>query len=167
MISVICYKDNANRAKYKIKKQIFLFQLDDVWPASSGVLALEVVLNRVGKDVGSNTASVPTCVLLGSQHYGLATLQAVDAIYHSIEATHLLYLLGIKVEEVLLQGGVGTYAHDNDACLLILIALPEDTLEHVGSCLHNADGAVGWGDEAGLLVVPVLGKVFAKYVGIL
>lgn len=55
-----------------------LLQLDDVRPAGGGVLALEVVLDGISKDVGGDASAVPAGVLLGSQHYGLAALQTVD-----------------------------------------------------------------------------------------
>ena len=142
-----------------------LFQLDDVAPAGGGVRTFMVVLDGISEDVGTALA-VGLGVLLGAENNGLGAMQAIDAVDDLVEAAHLLELLGIDVEKVLLDGAVRTNAHDNDACLLILVALTIDLPEHPVGCLDDADGGTGGGKEAYLLIVPVLCQVLAEHVGI-
>lgn len=87
-----------------------LRQADDVGPAGGGVLAAEIVAYGVGEDVGlagdgEAGGGVAADVLLATEDDGLSALQAVDAVHDGVEAAQLLELLGIDVEEVLLQGG--------------------------------------------------------------
>ena len=67
-------------------------------------------------------------------------MQAVDAVNNLVEATHLLELLGIDIEEILLDGRVWTDAHHDDSSLLILIARAVDSLEDIVGRLSYCNG---------------------------
>ena len=80
----------------------FLFELDDITPSCSGVLALEIVLDGVGENI-SLTLAVFLGILLGSEDDSLASMQSVNPIYYLIESLHFLELFSIDVEEILLN----------------------------------------------------------------
>ena len=62
-------------------------------------------------------------VLLTTEHYGFCAVHLVDAVDDGIQPAHFLKLLGIYVEQVLLDGAVGPDTHDYYACFLVVIAL--------------------------------------------
>ena len=114
-------------------------ELDHIRPARSRIGAFEIVLDGIGEYIGLSFA-VFLAVLLRSDDDGLRAVHAVDAVNDLVEPTHLLDLLSIGVEEVLLDGTVGADAHHDDTRFFVLIALQEDSLEHVSSGLNNG----GW-----------------------
>ena len=116
----------------------FLFQLNDIAPAGGGVLTLMVLLYGVGEDVGL-TFTARLSVLLGGDDDGLGAVDFVDAVDDSIKAFQLLYLLGIHIEQVLLDGTVGCDAHDDDPTSFVLYARNKDAFQYVGSGLDNGD----------------------------
>ena len=69
--------------------RISLFQFDDITPSRRGILALVVVFNSVGKDIRL-TLPILLCVLLRPDDNGLGAMQAIDTIYHLVQASHLL-----------------------------------------------------------------------------
>ena len=98
-----------------------------------------VVLDGIGEDIGLSF-TVFLGVLLRTKNYRLTAMQAVDAVNNLIETFHFLELFGIDVEEILLDGGVGADAHDNDAGLLILIARTIDSLKNIVGSLNDSNG---------------------------
>ena len=96
----------------------------------------------------------------------MVSVHFVDAVDDGIEAAHLLKLLGVDVEEVLLDGIAGTDSHDDDSCLLISVALPVNLFKHFACCLYDGGSAACGGDEPHLLIIPVLGEVFTERVGV-
>ena len=100
--------------------------------------------------------------MLGTDDDCLGAIKAIDAIDDLVEATHLLNLFCVDVEQVLLDGTVRADTHDNHTGFLVLIALTVDFLQHVASGTYDGDGAAGGSDEPRLLEVPVLGEVFTE-----
>ena len=103
-------------------------------------------------------------VLLRSKYNRLASLHPVNPVYHFVEPPHLLELLGIDVEEVLLDGRVRADTHDDDSGFLVLVALAVDFLQHLIGRLDDGDAGACRGDEPLLLEVPVLRQVLAESV---
>ena len=93
-------------------------------------------------------------------------MHAVDTVHYFIEAPHLLYLLSVYVEQILLDGTVRAYTHNNHSGFLILIAWAVDALQHVAGGFDYKNGTACRGDKPCLLEVPVLGKVFAEHISI-
>ena len=149
--------DHARRAW----RHRFLLELDNVTPAGGGVLALVVLFHGVGEDIG---LALPARlgVLLGADDDGLRAVAFVEAVDHLVEPAQLLNLLGIHIEEVLLDGAVGSDAHDNHPTPLVLHPLNEDPIQHLACRLNNGDGGAGGGDEPLLVVFPVLQQVFPE-----
>ena len=79
-----------------------------------------------------------------------------------VEPVQLLNLLGIHIEQVLLDGAVWRDAHDDHPAPLVLHPLNEDPIQHLACRLHNGDGGAGGSDEPLLVVFPVLQQVFPK-----
>ena len=119
------------------------------------------MFDGIGEYFGSSFA-VGTGVLLGADDDGFGAIAFVDAIDYFVKYFHLTDLLGGNVEEVLLDGTLGTDAHHDDACPLILHPLNEDPIQHLGGCLDDGDRRTGGGDESQLVVLPVLQQVFAE-----
>lgn len=138
-----------------------LFQNDDVAPAGGGVLAFVVLFHGVGEDIG---LALPARlgVLLGTNDDGLRAVAFVETVDHLIQSAQLLDLLGIHIEEVLLDGAVGSNAHDNHPTPLVLHPLNEYPVQHLACRLHNGDGGAGGSDEPLLVVFPVLQQVFPE-----
>ena len=90
-----------------------------------GIGTLEIVLDGIGKDI-SLTLAILLGVLLGTENDGLASMQSVNPVYHLVKPLHLLELFSVDVEEVLLDWRIGPDAHDDDSCLLVLVALTID-----------------------------------------
>ena len=103
-------------------------------------------------------------ILLRAKNDGLASVHAVNSVYHLVQTLHLLELLGIDVEEILLDRGVCPDAHHDDTSLLVLIPLTIDLLQYLISCLDNGDGGTRGRNQALLHEVPVLWQVFAESV---
>ena len=93
-------------------------------------------------------------------------MHAIDAVYHLIELPHLLYLLGIDIEQILLDGAIGPNAHDDYSGFLVMVAWAVDALQHVAGGTDNGYRATGGSDKPCFLEVPVLGEVFTKHIGI-
>ena len=77
-----------------------LFEFDNIAPPSSGVLALEIVLDGIGKYI---CLTVLLSVLLCAYYDCLRAVTSVNPINHSIQPLHLLNLLRINIEQVLLN----------------------------------------------------------------
>ena len=77
------------------------------------------MLDGIGKDVCFAFA-IFLSILLGTDDNGLGAVHAVNAVDDLIEAPHLLDLLGIDVEQILLDGAVGINAHDNHEAALTM-----------------------------------------------
>jgi len=114
------------------------FQTDNVAPAGGGVLTLIIVLNGICEDFGA-TFAVLLGILLGADDDGFRAVALVDAVDYFVKSFHLADLLSGDIEEVLLDGAVGTDTHHNDTSPLILHTLNENTIQHLGSCLHNGN----------------------------
>ena len=108
------------------------------------------------------TLAVGASVLLGADDDGFGAITLVDAIDHFVKSFHLSNLLGRDIEEVLLDGTLGTDTHHDDTSPLILHPLNEDPIQHLGGCLDDGDGRTGGGDESRFVVLPVLQEVFAE-----
>ena len=102
-------RGNDYLAIYQTKGRIFrlyyLFQLNNVTPAGGGVLGFMVLLHGIGEYVGT-TFTPGLSVLLGGNDDGFGAMDFVDAVDGGIEALQLLYLLGIHIEQILLDGTV-------------------------------------------------------------
>ena len=105
-----------------------------------------IVLDGIGKDIGL-AFTVGLGVLLGTDHDGLGAVALVEEVDGGIEFLQLPDLSGIDIEEILLQGTARRDAVDDDSGALVLQALDEETVEQLGGCLHDGNGAVGGGDE--------------------
>ena len=119
----------------------------------------------IGKDVGL-APSVLAGVLLRTYHDGFAALHAVYPVHHTVELPHLPHPVGIRIEQVLLYGTIGSDAHNYHSGFLVAVALTVDSAQHLGCRLHDGCRAVARSDEAQLLAVPVLGQVFPESIGI-
>ena len=119
------------------------------------------MFDGIGEYFGSSFA-VGTGVLLGADDDGFGAVALVDSVDYFVKSFHLTDLLGGDVEEVLLDGTLGTDAHHDDTCPFILHALNEDPIQHLGGCLDDGDGRTGGGDESQLVVLPVLQQVFTE-----
>lgn len=113
------------------------------------------MFDGVGEDLCSPYA-IFLRVLLGAYYDGFGAITLVDAVDHLVELVHLLYLLGIDIEQVLLNGTVGGNAHHNDSSTLVLYALDEDFVKYLCGCLDDGDGGACWGYQSGFIVLPVL-----------
>ena len=80
-----------------------------------------VMSDYIGKDISFALATFPG-VLLCAEHNGFAALHPVDAVNHFIQPFHLLKQFGIDVEQILLYRGISPDFHNDDSCLLVLIA---------------------------------------------
>ena len=89
------------------------FQPNDITPAGGGILTLKVMLNSISEDFCLAIA-VETGVLLGADDDGFGAITFVDAVDHLVKSFHLTNLFGGDIEEVLLDGAVGTDTHHND-----------------------------------------------------
>ena len=78
-------------------------------------------------------------VLLGADDDGFGAIALVDAVDYFVKSFHLTNLFGGDIEEVLLDGAVGTDTHHDDTSPLILHTLNENTIQHLCSCLHNGN----------------------------
>ena len=90
--------------------------------------------------IGENfcaTFAVGAGVLLGADDDGFGAIALVDAVDHFVKSFHLSDLLGGDVEEVLLDGTLGTDAHHDDTSPFILHALNEDPIQYLGGCLDD------------------------------
>ena len=105
-----------------------------------------VVLDGVGKHLRF-ALSVALGVLLRTDHDGLGAVELVEEIDDGIEFLQFPDLPGIDIEEILLQGTARRDAVDDNSGALVLQALDEETVEQLGGCLHDGNGAVGGGDE--------------------
>ena len=145
--------------------RISLFQFDDVTPSRRGILALVIVFNSVGKDIRL-ALPVLLCVLLRPDDNRLGAMQAIDTIYHLVQASHLLNGLCIRIEEILLNRTVRPDTHYDDTSLLVLVALTIDTLQHLAGSTHQGDCTIGRRDKPRLLEVPVLGQILTEHIGV-
>ena len=102
------------------------------------------------------------CILLRAKNDGLASVHAVNSVYHLVQTLHLLELLGIDIEEILLNRGVCSDTHHDDTSLLVLIALTIDLLQYLISCLDNGDALTRRSNQALLHEVPVLRQILAE-----
>ena len=93
------------------------------------------MFDGIGENIGFSFP-VLLGVLLRPQHNSLGALHSVNPVYYFIEPLHLLELLGVDVEEILLDGRVCTNAHDDDTCLFVLVALTIDVLQDLVGGLH-------------------------------
>ena len=105
------------------------------------------MFDGVGEDLSAAFA-VGTGVLLGADDDGLRAVEFIDVVDHFVKSLHLFDLFGGDVEEVLLDGAVGTDTHHYDTCPLILHPLNEDPIQHLGGCLDDGDRGTGGGDES-------------------
>ena len=119
------------------------------------------MFDGVGEDLSAAFA-VGTGVLLGADDDGLRAVEFIDVVDHFVKSLHLFDLFGGDVEEVLLDGAVGTDTHHNDTSPLILYALNENPIQHLTGCLNDGDRRTGGRDQAQLVVLPVLQQVFAE-----
>ena len=119
------------------------------------------MLNGIGKDIGL-TLTILFGVLLRAKYDGLASVHAVNPVYHLIETFHLLELFGIDIEQILLNRGVCSDAHHDDTGLLVLIPLTIDLLQHLMRRLDNGDAGTGGRNQALLHEVPVLWQVLTE-----
>lgn len=101
-----------------------------------------VLFHGVGEDIGLAPAA-RLGVLLGADDDGLRAVAFVETVDHLVESAQLLDLLGIHIEEVLLDGAVGSNAHDNHPTPLVLSPLNEYPVQHLACRLHNGDGGAG------------------------
>ena len=74
-----------------------LLQPNDIAPSCGGILAPEVMLDGIGKDIGLALAALLR-ILLAAQYDCLAAIDLVDAVDDGIKAFHLLELFCIIVE---------------------------------------------------------------------
>ena len=58
------------------------------------------MLDGIGKDLRF-AFTILLCILLRAQYYRLASVHAVNSVYHLVQTLHLLELLSIDVEEIL------------------------------------------------------------------
>ena len=119
------------------------------------------MFDGVGEDLSAAFA-VGTGVLLGADDDGLRAVEFIDVVDHFVKSLHLFDLFGGDVEEVLLDGAVGTDTHHYDTCPLILNALNKNPIQHLGGCLDDGNCRAGRCDEAQFVVLPVLQQVFAE-----
>ena len=101
-------------------------------------------------------------VLLGADDDGLRAVEFVDAVDNFVKSFHLAGLLSGDIEEVLLDGAVGTDTHHDDTSPLILHTLNEYPIQHLSCCLNDGDRRTGGRDQSQLVVLPVLQQVFAE-----
>ena len=101
-------------------------------------------------------------ILLRAKNDGLASVHAVNPVYHLVQTLHFLELLSIDIEEILLDRGVCPDAHHDDTSLLILITLAIDLLQHLMSRLDNGDALTRRSNQALLHEVPVLRQILAE-----
>ena len=134
-------------ATFSFKSVNSSFQPNDITPSRSRILALEVMLNSVRKDL-CFTLAVGTGVLLGADDDGFGAVALVDAVDYFVKSFHLTNLLSGDIEEVLLDGALGTDAHHDATCPLILHALNKNPIQYLGGCLDDGDGRTGGGDES-------------------
>ena len=80
------------------------------------------MFDSIGEHVCFTLTVLPS-VLLRSKHNSLSSLHSVNPIYNLIKPLHLLELLGIYIEEVLLNSRISPHPHHNHASLFILVAL--------------------------------------------
>ena len=104
------------------------------------------MLDSIGENICLDLLAVFSCVLLRPQHNSLRALHTVNPVYYFIKPLHLLELLGVDVEEILLDGRVSTNAHDDDTCFFVLVALTIDGLQHLVGGLNDGYSGTGWGD---------------------
>ena len=123
---------------YAKKGKYYLFQTYDVTPSCGGILALKVVFDGISENF-SLTLTVGTGVLQGADDNGFGAIAFVDAIDHFVKSFHLTDLLGGDIEEVLLDGSLGTDPHHDDTSPLILHPLNENPIQHLRSCLNNGN----------------------------
>ena len=83
--------------------------------------------------------SVGTGVLLGADDDGFGAIALVNSVDYFVKSFHLSDLFGGDVEEVLLDGAIGTDAHHNDTSPLIMYPLNEYPIQHLRSCLNNGN----------------------------
>ena len=76
--------------------------LDDIRPTGGWILALEIMLDGIGENIGL-TFPIRTGILLRTKHNSLASVHAVNPIYYLIQPFHFLELFGVDVEEILLN----------------------------------------------------------------
>ena len=104
-------------------------------------------------------------VLLRPQHDRLRSVGSVDAVEGLVQGPCLAVLVCRHVEEVLLHWALGRDAHDDHACLFVLVARPEDPPQHAFGRLHQRGGGVGGREDPRLLEVPILAEVFPEGIG--
>ena len=119
------------------------------------------MLNSVRKDL-CFTLTVGTGVLLGADDDGFGAITLIDTIGHFVKSFHLTNLFSGDIEEVLLDGAVGTDTHHDDTSPFILHTLNEYPIQHLSCCLHDGNCRAGRCDEAQFVVLPVLQEVFAE-----
>ena len=98
-------------------------------------------------------------ILLRAKNDGLASVHAVNSVYHLVQTLHLLELLSIDVEEILLNRGVCSDTHHDDTSLLVLIALTIDLLQHLVSRLDNGDGGTGGRNDQKLQLIEKMASI--------
>ena len=103
------------------------------------------MLDGIGKDIGLSL-TILLGVLLRTKYNRLASMHSVNPVYHLVKPLHFLELFGIDVEEILLNGRVGTDAHDDDSGFLVLVALTIDFLKDLVRGLRNGYSRTCRGD---------------------
>ena len=130
-------------------------EFDDVTPPCGGVGALVFVLDGVGEDACFSLFPLAG-VLLRPQHDRLRSVGSVDAVERLVQGPCFAVLVCRHVEEVLLHWALGRDAHDDHACLFVLVARLEDPFQHAFGRLHQRGGGVGGREDPRLLEVPIL-----------
>ena len=123
------------------------------------------MFDGIGEDVGFALA-IFSGILLGANDYCLGAVKAVNTVDDLVKAAHLLDLFGVDVEQILLDGAIRTYSHNDNSSFFVLVAWAINLLQNVAGSTNDGNGAVGWRDKSAFLEVPILGKVFAEGVGV-
>ena len=71
--------------------------LDDIRPTGGWILALEIMLDGIGENIGF-TLTIFLRILLGTEDDSLASMHSVNPIYHLIKTLHFLELFSVDVE---------------------------------------------------------------------
>ena len=103
------------------------------------------MLDGISKYI-SLSLSIFLSILLGTEDDSLASMHSVNPVYHLVKPLHFLELFSIDVEEILLNGRVGTDAHDDDSGFLVLVSLTIDFLKDLVRGLRNGYSGTCRGD---------------------
>lgn len=123
------------------------------------------MLDAVAEDTGP-TLTIFGSVLLRTEDNGLAAVFSVDAVDDFIKAFHLFVAFGVVVDEVGLNGRLGTDAHHHDTSSFVLVALAVNPLGTAQGTLDDGLCGTGRCQQSFFSPVPVLWQVFAKMVGV-